>query len=83
MSQEIGRGAVAPVDLDDLGRLRWLTDDPHASLGELGRLADPPLSKDAVAGRMNRLVAIADRAARELGIPDTASAIAPGRRRQP
>ncbi len=28
MSEEIGRGTVPPVDLDDLGRLRWLTDDP-------------------------------------------------------
>jgi len=55
----------------------------HASLRELGRLADPLLSKDAVAGRLHRLVALADRAAHELGIPDTASAIAPDRRRQP
>jgi len=28
MSQEIGRGAVPPVDLDDLGPLLGLTDDP-------------------------------------------------------
>ena len=28
MSEEIGRGAVPPVDLDDLGRLLGLTDDP-------------------------------------------------------
>jgi len=28
MSEEIGRGAVPPADLDDLGRLFGLTDDP-------------------------------------------------------
>jgi len=28
MSEEIGRGAVPPVDLDDLGHLLGLTDDP-------------------------------------------------------
>jgi DNA-binding transcriptional regulator WhiA len=28
----------------------------HATLQELGRLADPSLSKDTVAGRLHRLV---------------------------
>jgi len=74
-------GGSAPDHLAAAGALRL--HHRHASLGELGRVADPPLSKDAVAGRLHRLVAMADRAARELGVPDTASAIAPGRRRQP
>ncbi|WP_161992260.1 DNA-binding protein WhiA [Pseudonocardia sp. EV170527-09] len=29
---------------------------PSLSLAELGRLADPPLTKDTVAGRLRRLV---------------------------
>jgi cell division protein WhiA len=33
-------------------------------LEELGRLGDPPLSKDAVAGRLRRLIATAERATR-------------------
>ena len=74
-------GDSAPDHLVAAGALRL--HHRHASLGELGCLADPPLSKDAVAGRLHRLVAMADRAAHELGIPDTASAIAPGWRRQP
>jgi len=74
-------GDSAPDHLAAAGALRL--HHRHASLAELGRLADPPLSKDAVAGRMSRLVAMADRAARELGIPDTESAIAPGRRSEP
>jgi len=74
-------GDRAPDHLAAAGALRL--HHRHASLGELGRLADPPLSKEAVAGRLHRLVAMADRVARELGIPDTASAIAPDRRRQP
>ncbi len=40
----------------------------HASLEELGQLADPPLSKDAVAGRLRRLLVLADRVDRETGI---------------
>jgi len=35
---------------------------------ELGQLADPPLSKDAVAGRLRRLLVLADRVDRETGI---------------
>ncbi|MDN6304079.1 MAG: DNA-binding protein WhiA, partial [Brachybacterium sp.] len=42
-----------------------------ASLEELGRLADPPLTKDAVAGRIRRLLATADKRAEELGVPGT------------
>lgn len=38
----------------------------QASLDELGRLADPPLSKDAIAGRIRRLLVTADKRASEV-----------------
>ncbi|HSZ28670.1 MAG TPA: DNA-binding protein WhiA, partial [Pseudonocardiaceae bacterium] len=57
------------------GRLRL--EHRQASLEELGQLADPPLTKDAVAGRIRRLLAMADRKAEELGVPDTESAVTP------
>ncbi len=43
----------------------------QASLEELGALADPPLTKDAVAGRIRLLLAMADKRAADLGIPGT------------
>jgi fermentation-respiration switch protein FrsA (DUF1100 family) len=43
----------------------------QASLEELGTLADPPLTKDAIAGRIRRLLAMADRRAFELGVDGT------------
>ena len=46
-------------------------------LEELGRLADPPMTKDAVAGRIRRLLSMADRKAKVDGIPDTESAVTP------
>ncbi|WP_216592184.1 DNA-binding protein WhiA [Verrucosispora sioxanthis] len=49
----------------------------QASLEELGALADPPLTKDAIAGRIRRLLALADKRARDLGIPDTEAAVTP------
>ena len=66
-------GDEAPDHLKYAGQLRLTHKD--ASLDELGRLADPPMTKDAVAGRIRRLLSTADRRARELGIPDTESAI--------
>lgn len=66
-------GPDAPNHLKYAGELRLQHKD--ASLDELGRLADPPMTKDAVAGRIRRLLATADRRAQELGIPDTESAI--------
>ena len=42
---------------------------------ELGKHTDPPLTKDAVAGRIRRLLAMADKVAHERGIPDTESAL--------
>jgi DNA-binding transcriptional regulator WhiA len=47
----------------------------QASLEELGKMADPPLTKDAVAGRIRRLLATADKRAVELGVPDTESVL--------
>jgi hypothetical protein len=65
----------APEHLLAAGRLR-LTHR-QASLEELGSLADPPLTKDAVAGRIRRLLALADKRAHDLGIPDTESSVTP------
>ncbi|AWH95542.1 DNA-binding protein WhiA [Dietzia psychralcaliphila] len=47
----------------------------QSSLEELGQLADPPMTKDAVAGRIRRLLSMADRKAADLGIPDTESVV--------
>jgi len=67
-------GDQAPEHLKYAGELRLQHKD--ASLDELGRLAVPPMTKDAVAGRIRRLLATADKRADELGIPDTESVIA-------
>lgn len=67
-------GTDAPEHLKNAGELRLKHKD--ASLDELGRLAEPPMTKDAVAGRIRRLLATADRRAADLGIPDTESVIA-------
>ncbi len=65
----------APNHLLDAGRLRL--EHSQASLEELGALSDPPMTKDAVAGRIRRLLALADKRAGELNIPDTESAVTP------
>ncbi|AZZ41844.1 DNA-binding protein WhiA [Acidipropionibacterium jensenii] len=62
-------GDDVPDHLLEAGRLRL--DNGNASLEELGRLHVPPLTKDAVAGRIRRLLATADKAARARGIPTT------------
>ncbi|MDT4935860.1 MAG: cell division protein WhiA, partial [Pseudonocardiales bacterium] len=49
----------------------------QASLEELGALSEPVMTKDAVAGRIRRLLAMADKRAADLGIPDTESAVTP------
>ena len=64
-------GEEVPDHLAAAGRLRL--EHKQASLEELGALADPPLTKDAVAGRIRRLLAMADKRANELGIPGTES----------
>lgn len=65
-------GEDVPEHLHYAGRLRLA--HRHASLDELGRLADPPLTKDAIAGRIRRLLAMADKQASAEGIPGTDAA---------
>ena len=66
-------GDDVPPHLAEAGRLRL--EHKQASLEELGALADPPMTKDAVAGRIRRLLATADKKAAELGIPGTEAAL--------
>jgi DNA-binding protein WhiA len=68
-------GAELPDHLREAGELRLA--HKQASLEELGQLADPQLTKDAVAGRIRRLLATADKRAAELGIPDTEAGLSP------
>lgn len=68
-------GEDVPEHLREAGQLRL--EHKQASLEELGQLADPPLTKDAVAGRIRRLLATADKRAEELGIPDTEASLTP------
>ncbi|MEX3610002.1 DNA-binding protein WhiA [Rothia sp. LK2588] len=62
-------GDNVPDHLRYAGELR--VAHRQASLDELGRLADPPMTKDAIAGRIRRLLAMADKRANEMGIPGT------------
>lgn len=62
-------GDDIPDHLAYAGKLRL--EHKQASLDELGHLANPPMTKDAVAGRIRRLLAMADKKAEELGIPST------------
>jgi cell division protein WhiA len=68
-------GDDAPEHLCDAGRLRIA--NRQASLEELGQIADPPMTKDAIAGRIRRLLAMADRRAEELGVPGTEAGLTP------
>ena len=68
-------GDGVPDHLSAAGRLR--VEHRQASLEELGRLAEPQMTKDAVAGRIRRLLSMADRKAKQDGIPDTESAVTP------
>lgn len=62
-------GDEAPEHLRVAGELRLA--HRQSSLEELGQLADPPLTKDAIAGRIRRLLAMADRYAAQHGLPAT------------
>lgn len=62
-------GEEVPEHLKYAGELRL--QHKQASLDELGRLASPPMTKDAVAGRIRRLLSMADKRAEELGIEGT------------
>lgn len=66
-------GPGAPEHLRYAGDLRLAHRD--ASLDELGHHADPPMTKDAVAGRIRRLLAMADKRAAELGLPGTEASL--------
>jgi len=66
---------LGPDHLKEAGELR--VNHGQASLEELGSLATPPMTKDAIAGRIRRLLAMADKRARELGVPDTEASISP------
>ncbi|TSD95298.1 DNA-binding protein WhiA [Skermania sp. ID1734] len=66
-------GDEVPDHLAAAGTLR--VQHRQASLEELGQLADPPMTKDAVAGRIRRLLSMADKEAKKRGIPDTESAV--------
>src|SRR5881628_1357971 len=68
-------GEDAPEHLLSAGRLRL--EHAQASLEELGALAEPPLTKDAIAGRIRRLLAMADKHAEDLGIPNTEANLTP------
>jgi len=68
-------GDQIPEHLKDAGELR--ITHGQASLEELGSLASPPMTKDAIAGRIRRLLAMADKRAAELGIADTEAGLSP------
>ena len=68
-------GDDVPDHLVQAGRLRL--EHQQASLEELGALSDPPMTKDAIAGRIRRLLALADKKASDLGIPGTESVLGP------
>lgn len=69
-------GDEVPDHLRVAGELRLTHRE--ASLDELGHHADPPLTKDAVAGRIRRLLAMADKRAQQEGIPSTEAAVPAG-----
>jgi DNA-binding protein WhiA len=68
-------GDDVPDHLRLAGALR--IEHGQASLEELGQIHDPPLTKDAIAGRIRRLLAMADKVAQETGIPDTEASVTP------
>jgi cell division protein WhiA len=68
-------GDDVPDHLREAGALRL--EHKQASLEELGQLAVPALTKDAVAGRIRRLLAMADKRAADLGIPGTEANLTP------
>jgi DNA-binding protein WhiA len=68
-------GEDVPDHLRDAGELRL--KHKQASLEELGQLAEPVMTKDAVAGRIRRLLAMADKRAQDIGIPTTEASLTP------
>ena len=68
-------GDDVPEHLAVAGHLR--VQHKQASLEELGALADPPMTKDAIAGRIRRLLAMADKRANDLGVEGTDANLTP------
>jgi DNA-binding protein WhiA len=68
-------GPDIPDHLKYAGELRLSFRD--SSLDELGHHADPPMTKDAIAGRIRRLLAMADKRAQDLGLPGTDANLPP------
>jgi DNA-binding protein WhiA len=68
-------GDDIPDHLKYAGELRLAHRE--SSLDELGHHADPPMTKDAIAGRIRRLLAMADKQAVDLGIPGTEANLPP------
>lgn len=68
-------GDEVPDHLRLAGLLRL--ENRQSSLEELGQLHVPPLTKDAVAGRIRRLLSTADKRAVDLGIPGTDANLSP------
>jgi len=68
-------GDQVPDNLTAVAALR--ITHREVSLQALGQMMDPPVTKDAIAGRIRRLLALADRHARHTGIPDTTTALTP------
>jgi len=66
-------GDDIPEHLKYAGELRLAHRE--SSLDELGHHADPPMTKDAVAGRIRRLLAMADNRAAALGVPGTEASL--------
>ncbi|MDY5153084.1 hypothetical protein SAMN05421878_10628 [Actinobaculum suis] len=62
-------GDDIPANLREAGEARVAF--PSDSLAMLGERLDPPATKDAVAGRLRRLNALADKRAEELNVPTT------------
>jgi len=74
-------GDQVPENLTAVAALR--ITHREVSLEALGQLMDPPMTKDAVAGRIRRLLALADNTAHRTGIPDTNTALTPDLLDQP
>lgn len=68
-------GSEAPLHLREAGELRL--KHRQSSLEELGQFATPPMTKDAIAGRIRRLLALADKTAVARGIPTTDANLSP------
>ena len=67
-------GPEAPADLRRIAELR--IQHPSLTLTALGQLADPVMSKNAMNGRLRRLVELAEATAARRGIPGPAAVLA-------